>query len=142
MTDRIVLGSDNTSMIGIADNGTNIAFYNLTRRVTPARVGVNIITVDTTDQFCGVVGGVRALVFDDNATADDAYGTFNLSCIDNSIGWEYSVTGGLFDNATVNVYCAKTYSRLSGDNRTLYMDVDNNTETSLLPSLITEPPQQ
>ena len=77
-----MLDSDNTSMICIADNGTNIAVYNLTTTVTPARVGINIITVDTTDQFCGVVGGVRALVFDDNATADDAYGTFNPSGIE------------------------------------------------------------
>ena len=30
VTDRIVLDSDNTSMISIADNGTNIAVYNLT----------------------------------------------------------------------------------------------------------------
>ena len=129
VTDRIVLDSDNTSMIGIADNCNNIAVYNLTTPGTPARVGKNIITVDTTDQFCGVVGGVRALVFDDNATADDAYGTFNLSCIDNSIGWEYSVTGGLFDNATANVHCAMTYDELSGDNRIFYMAVNNNTKT-------------
>jgi len=30
VTDRIVLDSDNTIMISIADNGTNIAVYNLT----------------------------------------------------------------------------------------------------------------
>ena len=55
VTDRIVLDSDNTSMIGIADNGTNIAVYNLTTPGTTTRVGVNIITVVTTYQFCGAV---------------------------------------------------------------------------------------
>ena len=118
-------------MIGIADNGTNIAVYNLTTPSTPARVGVNIITVDTTDQFCGAVGGGRVVVFADNAAADDAYGTFNSLPIDNRTGWEYSVTGGLFDNATANAHCAMRYVGLSVDNRTFYMVVDNNTETSL-----------
>ena len=73
-------------MIDIADKGTNIAFYNLAIPDTSDRVGVNIITIDTTNQFCGAVVGGRAVVFADNATAEDAYGTFNSSGIDNSTG--------------------------------------------------------
>ena len=118
VTDRIVLDSDNTSMISIADNGTNIAVYNLTTPGTTARVGVNIITVVITYHFCSAVRGGRILVFADNSTADDAYGTFNSSGIDNRTGWEYSVSGCLFDNATANVHFTMISGRLSGDNRT------------------------
>ena len=103
-----MLDSDYTSMIGIADNGTNIYVYNLTTPGTSARTGLNIITVDTTDQFCSAVVGGRVEVFADNATADDAYGTFNSLGIDNKTGWEYSLTGGLFDDTTDNVHCAMT----------------------------------
>ena len=131
VTDRIVLDSDGTNMIGIADNGTNIAVYNLTTPGTPARVGINIVTATGgTSQFCGAVGGGRVVVFNDNQTTDVA-GVFNSSGIDNATAWEYTGATAVLDNATTGVNCAMTYGGLSGDNRTFYMAVDNNTSTLL-----------
>jgi hypothetical protein len=125
VSDRIVLDSDGTNMIGIADNGTNIAVYNLTTPGTPVRVGVNIVTEDTTDQFCGAVGGGRVLVFNDNATNDNAAGAFNSTSVDNTTAWALTATSAVLDNATGGVNCAMTYAGLSGSDRTFYMVVDN-----------------
>jgi hypothetical protein len=135
VSDRIVLDSDGTNMIGIADNGTNIAVYNLTTPGTPARVGANITTVAIGDSFCGAVGGSRVLVANDNSTDNITGGGaifFNATAIDNSTGWDTSstVAAGL-DNSTVGVNCAMTYGGISGDNRTFYMVIDNRTSTLL-----------
>ena len=118
-------------MIGIADNGTNIAVYNLTTPGTPARVGVNISTATGgTSQFCGAVGGSCVVVFNDNQTGAVA-GVFNSSGVDNATAWEYTGATAALDNTTTGVNCAMTYGGLSGVNRTFYMAIDNNTSTLL-----------
>jgi len=134
ISDRVVLDSDGTNMIGIADNGTNIAVYNLTTAATPARVGINLNTSNSSEvssQFCGAVGGGRVVIFNDNQSADVA-GIFNSSSIDNTTAWEYSAASPVLDNASIDVHCAMVYAGTSGNDRTFFMAVDNNTTTEVL----------
>ena len=130
VTDRIVLDSDGTNMIGIADNGTNIAVYNLTTPGTLARVDVNIVTQNTGDQFCGAVGGGRVVVFNDNESGVVA-GVLNSSGVDNTTAWEYTGAIASIDNTTLTTDCSMIYGGISGDNRTFYMAIANNTSTLL-----------
>jgi hypothetical protein len=149
---RIVLDSDGTNMIGIADNGTlsnaagtgiatgtdnysTINVFNLTIPGTPVRVGSSIARDDNTTssvdgQFCGAVGGGRAVVFTDNQSSDMA-GSFYATGMDNTTGWDLTGTTAVLDNATAGVSCAMTYGGISGVTRTFYMAVDNNTSTLL-----------
>jgi hypothetical protein len=132
VTDRIVLDSDGTNMIGIADNGTNLAVYNLTTAASPVRVGNNIATQATGDQFCGAVGGSRVLVANDNNSLSGVV-TLNSAAVDNTTAWAITSTiAANLDNASNNsTHCAMTYGGLSGDNRTFYMVIDNKTSTLL-----------
>jgi len=141
---QIILDSDGTNMIGIADNATKIAAYNLTIPGTPAKIGSDITTVSSTDQWCGAVGGGRALVANDNASGvwttgvttedidDNTTITFNSTGVDNTTGWDLTSTiTHNIDNTTVGVNCSMTYAGMVGTTRTFYMVIDNNTATAL-----------
>ncbi len=171
---NIILDSDGTNMIAIADNSTVIGVVNLTVPGTPAVVGGDITTVSANDQFCGAVGGGRVMVFHDNATGqrrdatsavaavDNSTVFFRSTPIDNTTAWEVSLVdvwaldngtrngpadhgSNLQANNTYGTHCAMTYGGLTevvtgsaghtaghtGDNRTFYMVIDNNTSTLL-----------
>lgn len=151
---QIILDSDGSKMIGIADNATNIAVYNLTAPGTPVRVGNNIVTTNAVNQFCGAVGGGHVVVAFDNQTAsaqsdinrtqkDNGSITFKMTNIDNTTGWHASVAypAALTNTGTVFPNCAMTFlSKVTdpkGDNATFIMAIDNNTQTLLFSILAT-----
>jgi hypothetical protein len=139
---RIVLSSDGTNLIGIADNGTvGIDVFNLTTAASPARVGGTSITDNVTGgilggQFCGAVGGGRVLIANDNVSKDGslaahahaAHVYLNSTAYDNTTGWEITTTiNARLDNSSSGVHCAMAYAGQSGDNRTFYLAIDNDT---------------
>ena len=140
---QIVVDSDGTNIIGIADNSTNLAVYNLTTAATPVRVGVNISTSQASDGFCGAVGGGRVVVANDNSTLlvpQDTI-TVNSTAIDNTTGWDFAtLLQNKIDNSTARGHdignCVMTYGGLtslanSDSAQTFFMLIDNNTTTAL-----------
>ena len=130
--DQVILSTDGTNLIGIADNDSNVAVRNLTTPASPAIIGANLTrTSGTPDPFCGAVGDGRALVaINDNQSLDNASSILVSSTdIDNATGWDISTTtiSASLDNDT-SIDCAMAYAGSSGDNRTVWLAVDNTTD--------------
>ena len=128
---QIILSSDGTYLVGIADNSTNVGVFNLTGLTSSSRIGANVARDTTTDQFCGVVGNGRVIVAqDDNVTLDNTSSIIlSSTSVDNDTDWEYTstITANLDNDTKVN--CAMTYAGSSGDNNTFYLVIDNITNT-------------
>jgi len=153
VSSRIILDSDGTNMIGIADNGTQIQAYNLTTPGTPAIMGTALLTQTLAaanagdngyGQFCGAVGGGRVVVVTDNQSGVQPFVVYTTG-VDNSTAWELTESSGILtegiDNTTATggagwagPHCAMTYAGSSGTpnfDKTFYMVMDNNTATLL-----------